>query len=97
MVANNKTVGKDENSSGLRVPMAIMITTKLTRMLKVNKKSNKTGGNGNTNIAMMTSTTTGILSPERSNFDKLCRIVDRVRVLIEEIQLKVERLDCFLL
>jgi hypothetical protein len=91
MVANNKTVGKDENSRGLRVPMAIMITTKLIRMLKVNKKSNNNGGNGKTNIAMMTSTTAGILSPERSNFDKLCRIVDRVRVLIEGIQLKVER------
>ena len=52
--------------------------------------------NGKTSIAMMTSTTTGILSPERSNFDKLCRIVDRVSVLISEIQLKVERLDCFL-
>jgi len=44
----------------------------------------------------MTSTTTGILSPERSNFDKLCRIVDRVSVLISEIQLKVERLGFFL-
>jgi hypothetical protein len=97
MVANNKTVGKDENSSGLRVPMAIMITTKLQRMLKVNKKSNNRGGSGSTNIAMMTSTTTGILSPERSNFDKLCRIVDRVRVLIWKIQFEVERLGFFLL
>jgi hypothetical protein len=76
--------------------MAIMITTKLQRMLKVNKKSNNRGGSGRTNIAMMTSTTTGIVNPVRSNFDKLCRIVDRVRVLIEGIQLKVERLGFFL-
>jgi hypothetical protein len=76
--------------------MAIMMTTKLQRMLKVNKKSNNSGGSGNTNIAMMTSTTTGILSPERSNFDKLCRIVDRVSVLIWKIQFEVERLGCFL-
>jgi hypothetical protein len=60
-------------------------------MLKVNKKSNNRGGSGNTNIAMMTSTTTGIVSPEASNFDKFCRIVDRVSVLIREIQLFFER------
>jgi hypothetical protein len=88
-------VGKDENSSGLRVLMAIMMTTRLHMMLKVNKKSNNSGGSGNTNMAMMTSTTTGILSPVRSNFDKFCRIVDRVSVLISEIQLKLERLGCF--
>jgi hypothetical protein len=76
--------------------MAIMMTTKLHMMLKVNKKSNNSGGSGNTNMAMMTSTTTGILSPLRSNFDKFCRIVDRVSVLICEIQLKVERLGFFL-
>jgi hypothetical protein len=84
-------VGKEENSSGLRVPMAIMMMTRLTKMLKVNKKSNNRGGSGNTNIAMMTSTTTGIVSPEASNFDKFCRIVDRVSVLIREIQLFFER------
>ena len=95
MVANKRTVGKDENSSGLRVLMAIMMTTRLHMMLKVNKKSNNSGGSGNTNMAMMTSTTTGILSPVRSNFDKFCRIVDRVSVLISEIQLKLERLGCF--
>jgi hypothetical protein len=95
IVANKRTVGKDENSSGLRVLMAIMMTTRLHMMLKVNKKSNNSGGSGNTNMAMMTSTTTGILSPVRSNFDKFCRIVDRVSVLISEIQLKLERLDCF--
>jgi hypothetical protein len=91
MVAKSNTVGKEENSSGLRVPMAIMMMTRLTMMLKVNKKSNNRGGSGNTNIAMMTSTTTGIVSPEASNFDKFCRIVDRVSVLIREIQLFFER------
>jgi hypothetical protein len=67
--------------------MAIMMTTKLIKMLNVNKKSSKSAGRGKINMAMMTSTTTGILSPERSNFDRFCRIVDRVRVLIDGIQL----------
>jgi hypothetical protein len=63
MVANNKTVGKDENSMGLRVLMAIMMITKLITMLKVNKKSNKSGGKGSTNMAMINSTKTGMPRP----------------------------------
>jgi hypothetical protein len=63
IVANNKTVGKDENSSGLRVLMAIMMITKLITILKVNKKSNKSGGNGNTNMAMINNTKTGMPNP----------------------------------
>ena len=63
MVANNKTVGKDENSKGLRVLMAIMMITKLITMLKVNKKSNKSGGKGSTNMAMINNTKTGMPRP----------------------------------
>ena len=63
MVANNNTVGKDENSRGLRVPMAIMMITKLITMLKVNKKSNKTGDKGSTNMAMINNTRTGMPRP----------------------------------
>jgi len=63
MVANNKMVGKDENSRGLRVLMAIMMITKLMTILKVNKKSNKSGGNGKTNMAMINNTKTGIPNP----------------------------------
>jgi hypothetical protein len=63
IVANNKTVGKDENSSGLRVLMAIMMITKLMTILKVNKKSNKSGGNGKTNMAMINNTKTGMPNP----------------------------------
>ena len=63
MVANNKIVGNDEKSSGMRVLMAIMMITKLATMLKVNKKSNKSGGNGSTNMAMIINTRTGIPRP----------------------------------
>ena len=63
MVANNNTVGNEENSNGLRVLMAIMMITKLMMMLKVNKKSNKMGGNGSTNMAMINNTRTGIPRP----------------------------------
>jgi hypothetical protein len=56
-------VGKDENSSGLRVLMAIMMITKLITILKVNKKSNKSGGSGKTNMAMINNTKTGIPNP----------------------------------
>jgi hypothetical protein len=66
MVANSKTEGNDENSSGLRVPIAIMITTKLIMMLKVNKMSSNKGGSGTTNIAMINRTKTGNPKPARS-------------------------------
>jgi hypothetical protein len=53
MVANNKTEGKDENSSGLRVPMAIMMISKLQAMLNVNSTSKSNAGRGTTNMAMI--------------------------------------------
>jgi hypothetical protein len=59
MVANNKTEGKDENSNGLRVPMAIMMINKLMAMLKVNKMSNIKAGRGTTNMAMINNTMAG--------------------------------------
>jgi hypothetical protein len=43
--------------------MAIMMITKLATILKVNKKSNKMGGNGSTNMAMINNTRTGIPRP----------------------------------
>jgi hypothetical protein len=63
MVANNNTVGNEENSNGLRVLMAIMMITKLITMLKVNKKSNKTGDKGSTSMAMINNTKTGMPRP----------------------------------
>ena len=59
MVANSSTDGKDENSRGLRVPMAIMMITKLLAMLNVKRMSSSKGGNGSTNIAMIKSTNAG--------------------------------------
>jgi hypothetical protein len=64
MVAKSKTDGKAEKSKGERVPMAIMMITKLATMLKVNKKSNKSGGKGKTNMPMIINTSAGIPRPE---------------------------------
>jgi hypothetical protein len=44
--------------------MAIMMITKLATMLKVNKKSNKRGGKGKTNMPMIINTSAGIPRPE---------------------------------
>ena len=82
MVANSSTAGKDENSSGLRVPMATMITTRATTMLKVNRMSSSSGGSGTTSMAMITSTSAGIPRPAMSKRDRFCRRFDRVRVLM---------------
>ena len=63
-MANNKTEGKDENSSGFLVLIAIMMITKLDTILNVKKKSKIMDGNGITNIAMMSNTSAGIPRPE---------------------------------
>jgi hypothetical protein len=63
MVANNKTDGNEENSSGLRVPMAIMMTSKLQPILKVNRMSKRSAGRGTTNMAMINNTMAGKPKP----------------------------------
>ena len=63
MPAHFGALHQDENSSGLRVLMAIMMITKLMTILKVNKKSNKSGGNGKTNMAMINNTMAGMPNP----------------------------------
>ena len=82
MVANNNTEGNDENSSGLRVPMAIMMMTKLQAMLKVNSTSSSNAGKGTTNMAMINNTSAGKPRPVKSNLDRFCRTADRVKVLM---------------
>jgi len=61
IVANRSTDGKEENSNGLRVPMAIMMIKTLEAMLNVNKTSSKNGGSGKTNMPMINSTKAGML------------------------------------
>jgi hypothetical protein len=51
-------------------------------MLKVNRISSSQGGMGTTSIAIINSTRNGIPSPESSNPDKRCRIVDMESVVI---------------
>ena len=82
MVANSKIAGKDENSKGLRVLMAIMMTTKDTTILKVNSKSSSSGGSGSTIIAMMSSTKPGMAKPAGSNRLMFCRRIDRLLLIM---------------
>ena len=76
MVASNKTEGKDENSKGLRVPIAIMMISTLVAILNVNNTSSKNVGNGTTSIAMINSTSAGILRLASLILERSCRIVD---------------------
>jgi hypothetical protein len=69
IVASSKIAGKEEKSNGLELFMAIMMIITPSKILKVNKKSNKNGGSGRINIEIMSSTITGIPSPESSIFD----------------------------
>ena len=85
MVANSKIVGKDENSSGFRTRMAIMMISTLAAILKVNKTSSRTGCRGMTSMPMISKTRTGILNSLKLNFDRFCRTVDRVKVLMDEL------------
>jgi hypothetical protein len=83
MVANSSTEGKDENSNGLRVPIATMMTTKPIMMLNVNKMSNSSGGKGTTNMAMISKTKAGKPNPAKLKPERFCRIADRVKVFMK--------------
>lgn len=76
-MAKSSTDGKDENSSGLRVPIAIMMIKTLDAMLKVNNTSSKNGGSGKTNMPMINNTRPGMLKSMKLNFDRFCRRDDR--------------------
>ena len=82
MVANSKIAGNDENSSGLRVLMAIMMMTKATTILKVKSKSSSNGGSGSTIIAMMSRTKPGMAKPAGSNRPMFCRRIDRLLLIM---------------
>ena len=82
IVANNSTVGKEENSKGLRVLMAIMMISRLAAILKVNKMSSSTGCSGITSMPMIINTNPGMLRSAKLNFDRFCRMADRDRVFI---------------
>ena len=86
MVANSSTEGKEENSSGLRTLIAIMMIKSADAILKVNSTSSTMGGRGMTNIPMINKTKPGMLRSLKLNLDKFCRIVDRVSVLIVSIR-----------
>jgi hypothetical protein len=58
--------------------MAIIIITKPTTILNVNKKSNKNAGRGRINMHKINRTRKGIPNPDSSNFDRFCRRFDSV-------------------
>jgi hypothetical protein len=64
------------------VPMAIMITTTLTRILKVNRTSSSTGRQRNDQHGHNQQHKERDTEPESSNPDKRCRIVDMDSVVI---------------
>ena len=66
-VANNKTVGKLEKSSGLKVCNATIKTNKETSKFEVNKTSKKIGLNGITIIAIRIIIPIGILNVLRKS------------------------------
>tara|TARA_B100000214_G_scaffold352190_1_gene307173 strand:+ start:181 stop:459 length:279 start_codon:yes stop_codon:yes gene_type:complete len=87
-VANNKTPGKDENSNGLCVAIETIITTKPTKILKVNKMSKTNGGRGITSIAIINNTKAGIPRLEVSNLVKLSLTVEKKSVAAFDAILK---------
>jgi hypothetical protein len=44
--------------------------------------SSNNGGNGTTNMAMIMRTSAGKPNPPKSNFERFCRIADRVNVFM---------------
>ena len=62
MVVSSSTEGKDENSSGLVVRIATMITIRPVIRLKVNNTSSRKAGSGITSMAMITMTSSGMPS-----------------------------------
>ena len=63
--------------------MAIMMTSKLAAILKVNSTSNKNAGKGTINMPMINNTKAGMLRPVKLNRDRLCRNVDSDSVVID--------------
>ena len=63
--------------------MAIMMISTLDAILKVNNTSSTKGCSGITSMPMINKTRAGMLRSLKLNFDRFCRMFDRVSVLMD--------------
>ena len=82
MVARSNIEGNEEKSSGLVLLIAIIMMTRPTTILKVNKKSSKNAGSGKINIEIINKTRKGKPKPENSIFEMSCRRFDSDAIAI---------------
>ena len=64
MVENRMTVGKEENSIGVAVFIATMMTSSASKMFRVNSTSSITAGSGRISIVRISRTTAGTANDE---------------------------------
>ena len=76
MVENKMTVGNEENSIGVAVFMATIITSNANRMLRVNNMSSMTGGRGRISIVKINKMTAGTANEEARKPSVSCRRSD---------------------
>ena len=76
------TVGNEENSIGVAVLMATIMTSKANRMFSVNNTSSMAGGNGRISIVKMRTITAGTASEETRNPSVSCRRSDIEKALV---------------
>ena len=82
MVENKITVGKEENSIGVAVLMATMMTSSASRMLRVNKTSSIIAGNGKISMVRISRMTAGTAKEEGRKPSVNCRRSDNVNALV---------------
>ncbi len=82
MVENKMTVGNEENSIGVAVFMATIITSNANRMLRVNNMSSMTGGRGRISIVKINKMTAGTANEEARKPSVSCRRSDIVKALV---------------
>jgi|TARA_B110000967_G_scaffold110798_1_gene113354 hypothetical protein len=82
MVASSNIEGSEEKSRGLVLLIAIIMITRPTTILKVNKKPSINTGSGRINIKIISKTRKGKLNPENSIFEMSRRRFDSDAIAI---------------
>ena len=78
MVANRIMVGNEEKFSVSAVLRATIMISSASKMLRVKKKSNISGGKGNINMVKMRMTAIGIANEVHGTVADNCRKSDRL-------------------